>query len=465
VVEHYLDTVGVTGSNPVSRTIFLGEFDNSLAVRTDNAQNSEAFKSQRVRFPKKIRHRKIEAVIYGKKPKYPFYRLAYYEAGKRQLRSFKTYQEAKAEGERIVREIADGSPVSALNADQSRDALAAWQRLEILRQNSGRRFSLMAAVSSFAEATEKLKGRPLHEIVESYLRTMVSIQQKDLTVAVEEFIESRRHKSEMQNGKRAQMSKVYASNVAGILRGFAGMFPATMVSDLSKEHLDLYFKPLTHVSTKNRNDRRATIKMFLSWAVKKDYLASHHRLLEADGMAREIVEKSETDFYRPKELQTLLAKADKDLLPVIALGGLGGLRVEEIMRLEWADVWRGEGQHIEISAKNAKTRQRRLVEMCSALVEWLKPYQKKTGKVFGAGINVFHWRLAKWREQWKIPARRNGLRHAFCTYHFALHSNENLTAAQAGNSPAMIHAHYKGLATKADAEKWFQVTPKWIPNV
>jgi len=52
------------------------------------------------------------------------------------------------------------------------------------------------------------------------------------------------------------------------------------------------------------------------------------------------------------------------------------------------------------------------------------------------------------------------LRHAFCTYHFAAHANENLTAAQAGNSPAMIHAHYKGLATKAEAEKWFNVLPE-----
>ncbi len=42
---------------------------------------------------------------------------------------------------------------------------------------------------------------------------------------------------------------------------------------------------------------------------------------------------------------------------------------------------------------------------------------------------------------------------------FALHSNENLTAALAGNSPTMIHAHYKALATKAEAEKWFNVRP------
>ena len=72
---------------------------------------------------------------------------------------------------------------------------------------------------------------------------------------------------------------------------------------------------------------------------------------------------------------------------------------------------------------------------------------------------MFHESFANLRESIKIPARRNGLRHAFCTYHFALHANENLTAQQAGNSPAMIHQHYKGLATKAEAEKWFAVMP------
>ena len=59
----------------------------------------------------------------------------------------------------------------------------------------------------------------------------------------------------------------------------------------------------------------------------------------------------------------------------------------------------------------------------------------------------------------EVTRKANGLRHAFCTYHFALHGNENLTAQQAGNSPAMIHAHYKGLATKKEAEIWFAIKP------
>jgi hypothetical protein len=58
-----------------------------------------------------------------------------------------------------------------------------------------------------------------------------------------------------------------------------------------------------------------------------------------------------------------------------------------------------------------------------------------------------------------IPARRNGLRHSFITYHMAMHANENLTSAEAGNSPQMIHEHYRALATKAEAEKWFNIVP------
>ena len=115
--------------------------------------------------------------------------------------------------------------------------------------------------------------------------------------------------------------------------------------------------------------------------------------------------------------------------------------------------------HIEVTASKAKTRQRRLVVICPALAEWLKPYRKKSGKVFPSGVNYFQELFGGLRDELKISIRRNGLRHAFCTYHYALHANENLTAQQAGNSPAMIHQHYKGLATKADAEKWFAVMP------
>jgi hypothetical protein len=102
------------------------------------------------------------------------------------------------------------------------------------------------------------------------------------------------------------------------------------------------------------------------------------------------------------------------------------------------------------------------VEICPALAAWLEPYREFSGVIFSKCKDMFHADFVALRESLKIPARRNGLRHAFCTYHFAADANENQTAQQAGNSPAMIHAHYKGLATKAEAKKWFNVRPACI---
>ena len=185
-------------------------------------------------------------------------------------------------------------------------------------------------------------------------------------------------------------------------------------------------------------------------------------------MAKENQESGDVEFYTPKELRLLLESSQRKqfsaLLPVIALGGLAGLRLQEIARLTWAEVWRVPG-HIEIAATKAKTRQRRLVEIVPALAAWLKDYCGSEGAVWSDTLDNFHDMFNELRDEIGIPVKRNGLRHAFCTYHFALHANENLTAQQAGNSPAMIHGHYKGLATKAEAEKWFKVRPNKAANL
>jgi integrase len=414
-----------------------------------------------VKFPVTIRHRTSKAKIYAPGGTFAYYRLAYSTAGKRRMQTFANYSDAKAAAERVVRDLANGSQAAALSASQSRDALAAIERLQGYYETTGRRVSLLGAVSAFVESSVKLDGRTLDEAVTGFLRGFVSVKRKDISEAVEQFLGERKHKAEAKDGKRSQLSASYETHVAGWLRVFASKFPATAVSDLTKEHINLYFKPLSEMSAKNRNDRRATVRMFLGWAVRQDYLPANHRLFEASGMTRETVETADTDFFRPAELEKLLANAHADLRPVLAIAGLAGLRGEEIMRLDWADVWRVEG-HIEITARQAKTRQRRLVEICPALAAWLKSSRKKTGKVYPAGVHVFQRAFVELRESLKIPTRKNGLRHSFCTYHYALHANENLTAAQAGNSPAMIHAHYKGLATKAEAEKWVNVLPSVV---
>ena len=417
-----------------------------------------------MRFPKRIKHRGEHlATIYGKSKSYPLYRVAWYAAGKRRMATFASYSLAKRHADALVRDLAKGSQVTALNPAQARDALAALERLQTFYQSTGRRVSLLAGISEYCEAAGKLSGHTLDEAVEGYRRNVAAVKRKGIKEAAEEFIETRKPLTVAKGGKRAQLSVHYVRMVALWLRWFSETFPGTAVCDLTKEHLNLFMRKFSGQSAASRNHYRGVVKMFLRWAVKNDFLSPTHRLFEADGMAAESSDMADTEFFRPKELRALLEGASanpefKELLPVIALGGLAGLRLQEALRLDWREVF-GIAGHIEVSTAKSKTRQRRLVEICPALAAWLEPFREFSGAVFAKSLETFHQSFAALRGSLEIPARRNGLRHSYVTYHYARHGNENLTAAQAGNTPAMVHAHYKGLATKAEAKKWFNVRP------
>ena len=128
-----------------------------------------------MRFPKRVKYRgRVLVTIYGKSKSYPLYRVAWTASGRRMMQAFRTYSEAKLHADAKKTELVQGSAAAALTARQARDALAAFERLQSFYQSTGRRVSLLAAVSQFAEAAGKLDGRTLGEAVDGYLRTMVN---------------------------------------------------------------------------------------------------------------------------------------------------------------------------------------------------------------------------------------------------------------------------------------------------
>jgi len=450
------------------RTILSEQNGENLETRTDSAQKTPESEKASVRFPKRIEHRgRTLATIYGKSKSYPFYRLSAYVAGKRRLTSYGTYSEAKSAADQLVRDLAQGSQAAALSAAQARDALAALERLQTFRQQTGRAVSLLRAVSEYVESSVKLDGRTLNEAVDGYLASVVSVKRKGIAEGVEEFIAAEEPRTKASEGQRAQVSAKYHYNRTLMLRRVAASFPNTDICDLAKEHLDGFItsKPVSEFSAKSRNHHRAAVRQFLQWSVRKDYLTGAHHLGEADAMRPEHANNAEVEFYSPHEFRTLLETAEGSMRALIALGGLAGLRTAELLRLTWEDVWRVRG-HIEVTARKSKTRQRRLVEICPALEAWLQEFRPlKEGKICTLHEITWQQHFVKLCEKAGITRKTNGLRHAFCSYHFAAYANENETAAQAGNSPAMIHAHYKGLATKAEAAKWFAVKPAQQENI
>ena len=463
------------------RTTFPLETEEIGVPDTAVTQETAESDGATVKFPKRIKHRgRVLATVYGKSKGRDSYRVAWHVAGQRRMASFKTYSLAKTHADKLVEDLHKGSTVTALSPSQACDALVALERLQGFYQKTGRRISLLAAVSVCVEAMIKLGERTLDEAVTGFLSNVASVKRKDIGEAVTDFLLADEPRTKAATGQRAQLSGKYAYNRKLQLRRFANAFPNTAVNELGREHLNVFIGSLDKVnvtsrnrkaagSAKSRNHYRAAIRQFLQWAVRNDYLSPTHRLNEADAMRPERANNTVTEFYTPREFTALLTAAKKDLselLPLIAIGGLAGLRTSELLRLDWADVWRVPG-HIEITAGKAKTRQRRLVEICAALAAWLEKFRpSKSGKLWSGHEITFQQHFGELCKKAKVTRKTNGLRHAYCTHNFALHANENQTAQQAGNSPAMIHAHYKGLATKAEAEKWFNVfPPKAAKNV
>ena len=77
-------------------------------------------------FPIHVKHRKFEAVIYGRTAVYQFYRMDHYVEGKRIVRSFASFAPARKAADATLRELANGSPVSALSAGQAGMPSPAW---------------------------------------------------------------------------------------------------------------------------------------------------------------------------------------------------------------------------------------------------------------------------------------------------------------------------------------------------
>ncbi len=128
------------------------------------------------------------------------------------MQTFAAYPDAREAAERVVRELANGSQAAALTATQSRDALAAFERLQGFYQSTGRRVSLLAGISEYCEAVGKLRRRTLGEAVAGYLRTVANVGRKDIKEAVEEFLKSNAPRAKADEGQRAQLSPKYACN-------------------------------------------------------------------------------------------------------------------------------------------------------------------------------------------------------------------------------------------------------------
>ena len=147
------------------------------------------------------------------------------------------------------------------------------------------------------------------------------------------------------------------------------------------------------------------------------------------------------------------------LLGYITLGLFAGLRAAEIQRLDWAAInW--DRRMVTIDGSIAKTGSIRNVPLSPNALAWLKLKAAHSGKVAPRNINhrLRRLRFMAGIEKWD----GNELRHSFASYHFDLHQNGPLTAAQLGHSSGcqLLFEHYRSLVPLGDGQRFFEITPR-----
>jgi len=408
----------------------------------------QTMKTKRETFPVTIKRGSCAVKIYRDvKPKGTYYRVAYHLGGKRHRLNFKDLQDAINEAEAKAAQLSRGD-VDAMQLS-GRDRLVYGRAVEAVKEHG---VPLDAVALEYSEARRILGGVGLVDAARFCARHLGrEVKRKAVVDAVREMIESK---------KSGGVSDVYLNDLRYRLGVFADCFQCDLVS-LTPDDVRNFFDSVK-LGARSFNNFLRTIRTFFRFAQDRGWLSREAELL---GSVKRRKERSRpVEILTPREMIALLKYATPELAPCLALGAFAGLRSEEILRLEWADVTRRPG-FIEVAAHKAKTAARRLVPIKDNLARWLGPSRSDDALLWqNTKAMLFKSRL-RVAAQARITWKQNVLRHSFISYRLAEIQDVNRVALEAGNSPKMIFQHYRELCTPAEAQTWFSICPTEDANI
>lgn len=226
------------------------------------------------------------------------------------------------------------------------------------------------------------------------------------------------------------------------------------IADITPAMLTAYLDSLG-VGARRWNNVRASISGLFRWARTMGKLPDAITAPEKVHPRR--VEDKPVGIYTPKQFAKLLACTDDDFRLAVAVGGLAGLRSEEIYQLRWEDLKLNRNL-IEVRAATVKTGKRRLVPILPPLAAWIAASKPQEGNMVAPRLSfsVLQKRL---KREHGIKWVHNGLRHSYGTYRCAVLKDIAAVSYEMGNSPAMVKKHYLEMQDEKAGKAWFDVLP------
>lgn len=321
--------------------------------------------------------------------------------------------------------------------------------------------AIVSDASLLADAATAFKslqpfGKSLGDAVEFYITHLEAEAKREatpLSVIVKRFLDEK---------EREGVSEVHRVDLKNRIARFEKKYGETPIAAIDRNAISAWLFALPLAPQSKVNFRRVLGNLF-AYAVRAGMIPANPVAATPNPRTR----RKKAVILAPEEVSQLLVASPAETLPAFILMTFCGVRNREMFRLDWKQVdW--EDSTVEITAEDAKREgHARHVTIPANALEWLRTVAKRRGKI--ADFRDFDeytrrlqdaralagWDVGKW------PT--NALRKTFISCHYESHGSVDATAKEAGTSVAMIHAHYRKLIKKKDADRLWEIRPSTSP--
>jgi integrase len=400
---------------------------------------------------------------------YESFTVAYYQDGIRKREVLSNLKLAKKRANKVAQGLSRGEVAAA--GLKLQDERAYLNARKLLKPTG---VTLEAACREYAAAFKLLGGVSILAAAGEYVKRHGGgkVAPKTVQQVVDEFMTAKEEgRSTRLRGNGRNVSDKYLYQLRLKLDAFAGQVKG-VIGLVTAEAVNNFVHGMKKASGRTKNNYLQALNVLFEYARKQGYVPRDFSLMD------EVETAAESDFeieiFTPHEFKLLLAHCPDSLAPVLVLGAFAGLRTAEIERLDWREIHLAD-KFIEVKAKKAKTRARRLVPIVPSLASWLEKCRPEAkmetadgdagaprGPVWPHSLPYLFELQRDTAKQAGVEWKHNALRHSFITYRVADIKNVAEVALEAGNSPDIIFQHYRELVTGEKAKEWFGMTPESV---
>lgn len=288
----------------------------------------------------------------------------------------------------------------------------------------------------------------------------------------------------LENLKRTGRSKKYIeSSEKTFLNPFVKKYGHKRVIDITRDDAEEFiYETKKGVSLSTQSHFIKRLRVFFNGLAELGYASQEinpFQKLKLPDAARDENRLLEKDRLLPLAdvvtlLEFLRKEGEWDALIHETLVLFCGIRNAEAQKMTWDNINLIK-RRIEVTAKIAKKKRRRLVEIPENALVWLTlcyrklnaAWPQRTERGFEQKLKRLRHKIRRQRDEnlkayaWcKLEFHQNYARVSFASYAFALFGSQK-TAAMMGHSDggALLCSQYKEVAEKGDAEIYFQLKP------